>query len=59
MGFAPYDNPQIAVVCVIEHGGHGGYTAPVVKEVMEEYFGYNNENLSEDIELKSLNDIIE
>ncbi len=58
VGFAPYDDPQIAVVCVIEHGGHGGYTAPVVKEVMEEYFGYNNDNISEDIELKSLNDII-
>lgn len=42
VGFAPYDDPEIAVVCVIEHGGHGGYTAPVVKEVMEEYFGYNN-----------------
>lgn len=58
VGFAPYDNPQIAVVCVIEHGGHGGYTAPVVKEVMEEYFGYNNDNINENIELKSLNDII-
>ena len=59
VGFAPYDNPQIAVVCVIEHGGHGGYTAPVVKEVMEEYFGYNNDNITENLELKSLNDIIE
>ena len=43
VGFAPYDNPEIAVVCVIEHGGHGGSTAPAVKEVMEEYFGYNND----------------
>ena len=42
VGFAPYHDPEIAVVCVIEHGGHGSYTAPPVKEVMEEYFGYNN-----------------
>lgn len=58
VGFAPYDNPEIAVVCVIEHGGHGSYTAPAVKEVMEEYFGYNNENIDEDMNMKSLNEII-
>ena len=58
VGFAPYDNPEIAVVCVIEHGGHGSYTAPAVKEVMEEYFGYNNENIDEDMNMKALNEII-
>ncbi len=58
VGFAPYDNPEIAVVCVIEHGGHGGYTAPAVKEVMEEYFGYNNSNIDEDMSIKSINEII-
>ena len=58
VGFAPFDNPEIAVVCVIEHGGHGGYTAPAVKEVMEEYFGYNNENIDEDMEIRPIDDII-
>ena len=58
VGFAPYDDPEIAVVCVIEHGGHGSYTAPAVKEVMEEYFGYNNNNIDEDMEKKTLNEII-
>ncbi|MBQ9313591.1 MAG: penicillin-binding protein 2 [Clostridia bacterium] len=57
VGFAPYDNPEIAVACVIEHGGHGGYTAPVVKEVMEEYFGYNND-VDEKMTMKSINDLI-
>lgn len=57
VGFAPYDNPEIAVVCVIEHGGHGGYTAPVVKEVMEEYFGYNN-NVNERINMNSIDNLI-
>lgn len=58
VGFAPYHAPEIAVVCVIEHGGHGSYTAPAVKEVMEEYFGYNNNNLDEEIKLKTLDTII-
>ena len=38
VGFAPYDNPKIAVAAVIEHGGEGTYTANVVKPIMEEYF---------------------
>ena len=57
VGFAPYDDPEIAVVCVIEHGGHGAYTAPAVKEVMEEYFGYNN-NVNEKMEARSISDIL-
>ena len=43
-------------MCVIEHGGHGGYTAPVVKEVMEEYFGYNND-VDEKIQMNSIDTI--
>ena len=58
VGFAPYDDPEIAVVCVIEHGGHGAYTAPAVKEVMEEYFGYNNDDITEDMSVKSIDEIL-
>lgn len=57
VGFAPYDNPEIAVVCVIEHGGHGSYTAPAVKEVMEEYFGYNNK-VDERIKVEDINNVL-
>ena len=57
VGFAPYKNPEIAVVCMIEHGGHGAYTAPAVKEVMEEYFGYNTE-INETIDMKAIDDIL-
>lgn len=57
VGFAPYDDPEIAVVCVIEHGGHGGYTAPAVKEVMEEYFGYNNE-VNERLQVESIDNLL-
>ena len=37
--FAPRDNPQIAGVVFVEHGGHGGTTAtPIAKHVLETYF---------------------
>jgi len=39
VAFAPVPDPEIAVVALVEHGGHGGSAAaPVVKAVMEEYF---------------------
>ncbi len=41
VGFAPYDNPEIAVVVIVEHGGHGYFTARAVRDIMETYFEYN------------------
>lgn len=39
VAFAPVADPEIAVVTMMEHGGHGGSAAaPVVKAVMQEYF---------------------
>lgn len=39
MAFAPYDNPEIAVLVLVEQGGQGHETAlPVAKEILEEYF---------------------
>ncbi len=38
VGFAPYDDPKIAVVAVVEHGDEGYYLAPMVKEITNEYF---------------------
>lgn len=49
-GFAPYDDPEIAVVVLVENGGHGYYTAEVVKEIMKEYFGMNIDNVNESTE---------
>ena len=40
-GFAPFDNPEICVVVMVENGGHGNYTAEVVREIIAEYFGMN------------------
>jgi penicillin-binding protein 2 len=37
--FAPRDNPQIAGVVFVEHGGHGGVTAaPIAKHVLDTFF---------------------
>jgi len=47
VGFAPYENPEIAIVVFVENGSHGYYSAEVTKEIMEAYFGLN-ENLDED-----------
>ena len=52
-GFAPYDNPEIAVVVFVEKAGSGGYTAGVAKEIMKEYFGMNSEKITEDKEADS------
>ena len=36
--FAPVDKPEITVVVLVEHGGHGGSeAAPVAKKIIEEY----------------------
>lgn len=56
VGFAPFDNPQIAVVVVIENGGHGFYTADVVKAVMQEYFGTNRTGIDENMTINTENE---
>ncbi len=43
VGFAPYESPEIVVVVFVENGSHGYYTAEVTKEIMEAYFGLNDE----------------
>ncbi|MBI2342003.1 MAG: penicillin-binding protein 2 [Deltaproteobacteria bacterium] len=38
VGFAPYDNPKIAVAAIVEHGGFGASAAaPVVGEIIKTY----------------------
>ncbi len=49
VGFAPFENPEIAVVVVVENGRHGNYTAEVVRDIMQEYFGMNVQNIEEDM----------
>lgn len=42
VAFAPYDDPQIAVACVLFQGGSGRYPTPIVREVIGEYLKLNN-----------------
>lgn len=38
VSYAPYEDPEIAVVIFIPQGGHGYYSAPVARDVLAEYF---------------------
>ncbi len=51
VGFAPYDNPEIAIVVMVENGAHGSYTAEVTKEIIQEYFNLKEET-NEDVTAK-------
>lgn len=53
VGFAPIENPQIAVVAVVEHGDSGSAVANIVKPILEEYF-----NISKDGKTSKENDTI-
>ncbi|MGE5817084.1 MAG: penicillin-binding protein 2 [Deltaproteobacteria bacterium] len=44
VSYAPVENPQIAVVVMIEHGGHGASAAaPLAKKVIEKYIELQNQ----------------
>lgn len=51
--FAPYEDPEIAIVIMVENGGHGNYTAEAVRNIMAEYFGMNTQNVVEDMQAKA------
>lgn len=39
VGFAPFDNPQIAIAVVVENAGKGAlFAAPIAGEIFKEYF---------------------
>lgn len=52
VGYAPFDNPQIVVAVVVEHGNSGGDVVPIVKAVLDEYFN-NNGEMESDINQES------
>ena len=43
VGFAPFDEPEIAIVVGVENGGRGFHTAEVVRDILEVYFGLTDE----------------
>lgn len=38
VGFAPFDDPEIAVVAIVENGAHGAYAAQIARDIFEAYF---------------------
>lgn len=49
VGFAPYDEPEVAVVVLVENAGSGSYTAEVARDILQEYFGMNMEKVKENL----------
>lgn len=47
VGFAPFDDPEIAIVVFVRNGGHGSYTAEVAREIIAQYFGMNTNQVTE------------
>ena len=46
IGYAPYENPKIAIAVVIEHGSSGSETAaPIAVKIMDKYL--KNMNIKE------------
>lgn len=45
-GYAPIDNPEIAIVVVIEHGGSGLNAANVAKDIINEYYSIKKQENS-------------
>lgn len=58
VGFAPFDDPEIAVVGMVENGGHGYYVAEVVRDIISEYFGMNVQEVNEDVSATSEMEVI-
>ena len=55
VGFAPYDDPEIAVVAIIENGAEGTYTAHVVRPIMDEYFNISTDEKNNEKQGEYLN----
>jgi len=52
VGFAPFDEPEIAIVVMIENGQHGSAAAPLARDIIAEYFGMNANKVTEDMSAK-------
>jgi penicillin-binding protein 2 len=58
--FAPYKDPEVAVVVIVEHGGHGGSAAaPIARKIIDGYFELQDKrNGFQSGEAKSKNQIL-
>lgn len=49
VGFAPFNEPEIAIVVMIENGQHGSSSAVAARDIIAEYFGMNANKVTEDM----------
>ena len=49
LSMAPYDNPEIAIIVVAEHGVQSTTTVPVAKDIINEYFFNSNDKYEPDL----------
>ena len=49
VAFAPYDNPQIAVSVILEHGSSGASAMNIAKDIFDEYFFSNANDTAETV----------
>lgn len=47
IAFAPYDNPEIAVAVVLEHGNSSSTAASVARDILDSYFFADNDSEQE------------
>ena len=47
VGFAPFDDPEIAIVVFVRNGGHGSYTAEVARDIIAQCLGMNTNQVTE------------
>lgn len=46
--YAPAEKPEIAIAVVVERGVWGSYTAPIARDILEEYFNLNKKEMYDD-----------
>lgn len=51
-GFAPYENPEIAVICIIENGGDSSIASYPARDIIAQYFGMNEKDIDDNITAK-------
>lgn len=57
--FAPFDEPEIAIVVFVEGGKHGSYTAEVARDIISQYFGIESERVIENNTISTYNQTIQ
>lgn len=54
VAFAPFDNPEIAISVVLEHGNSGYSAGTVVRNILDAYFFTDSKSVGEDMPFKVL-----